>query len=87
LISKSFQLGIDPVIVKKRVSLDVWNRITHTVLDPKALLDMGETERKLTSDDTDQKIIGDAIIVKKMIVSVTPPCSRRPRSSESETDE
>ncbi len=80
LITPSFELCVQPDIVKQGISPSRWYAITERVLQPDRLLAEGK------DDDELREVANDALKVGKLRVSVTPPSSRRPKSGEAEEE-
>jgi hypothetical protein len=81
LLSSSFQLCLDQDTLKNALSESQWQRVTRRVIEAQRLLADAKTDPKLRA------AIKKALRVKKMMVSVVSPSSRRPKSGEPGPDE
>lgn len=77
LISLSFELGVNPRIIRNAIGDELWKKATAVTLQPARLF--------LLSKQTGVRLaLQRAARVKKLKVSVIPPSSRRPKSGAPE---
>lgn len=76
LVSTSYELYVDPDVIKEKVSNAAWLAMTARILQAPLLLAKGKDATEV------RDAAAKAIVVKRMKVSITSPSSRRPKSGE-----
>jgi hypothetical protein len=79
LISLSFELGVNPRIIKNALGDVLWKRVTALTLQPAKLF-------ALSKQPGARLVVQRAARVRKLKVAVTPPSSRRPKSGAPEEE-
>jgi hypothetical protein len=80
LLSTSFEMGLDPTVVREDVGEARWRTFTERILQA-PLLFVASSKQEMRAT------IEKSLRVRKLRVSVTPPSSRRPKSGETEGEE